>query len=139
VTNERFDGEADADRWFGGVTGNADWDHRQWRIGANLGAFYSREKRDGFTETGPTTGSVTQGSQTTRLGQIRLGGRVGYAFERLEPFVKARYEFDFNKSDVNVAANQTRPSDDDHGIGVGAGVDFDIAPNVVVREQPLMS
>ena len=131
ITSEVFSGSTDANRYFGSLTGSYDHVSHKWRYGAHVGARYSYEGRDSFTETGTTGTTVAVGSQNTHLGQAIFGGTIGYDFGMFKPYVTGQGEYDFTKTDDPVvAANQTQPSDSDFGLRLGLGTDIDIAPNI---------
>jgi len=113
------------------VSANGDWSRNKLNYGASLSALYTKEKRDAFAETGNgNTGIVSQGSVSSKLGQVRLGGQVGYDLGKVEPYAKARVEYDFTKTKVTVASNQTKPADDDLGAVVGAGINLKLSPAI---------
>jgi hypothetical protein len=126
-------GETDADRWFGALNANADWILREkWLVNANVGVLYSSEDKDAFTEKNTTANVTNQNiaSDTTTLGQAVFGGRLGYDFGKVNPYLSLQGEYDFNKSSYTVSANQTKPEDDDFGMKVGLGANFNLTPNV---------
>jgi Autotransporter beta-domain len=127
--NAKFTGTTDAARYFGAVMLNADKKIENVRLGGSLGAAYTREKKDAFTETaGAVRANVAE--QTTRLGQARLGGTVGYDFGLIEPYAGLSGQYDFSKTSLPpVGAGQTKPSDDDFGLVPSVGANFKFMPN----------
>lgn len=123
ANNQKWTGSTDATRSFGAIQLNADHAIKKWNLSANIGALYSSEEKDQFIER---SGSErrTIASQTTDLGQGFLGGRVGYDFGVVMPYVLARAEWDFSKDEITVATSQVRPDDDDFGLRLGAGLNI---------------
>ncbi len=126
-----------ARRTFGSITANADLKFRKKSlrkllVNVNGGATYTRERKDAFTETNQsdTTDTVSVAAQTSRLGQGFIGTRVGYNLGKVNPYVNLRGEWDFSKTKVAVASSQTKPADDNFGLKVGLGLNFNISPRV---------
>ncbi len=129
VTSERFTSSTDADRLFGSAVLSYNRAIEKWRLGGEAGALYTHESRDAFTERGTTGTTVQVGDQSTHLGQALLGGKLGYSFGAFEPFILARGEFDFAKTnDPRVAANQIQPEDSDFGLRLGLGANLQLSP-----------
>ncbi|CCQ72509.1 autotransporter outer membrane beta-barrel domain-containing protein [Magnetospira sp. QH-2] len=126
VTNEVFKGETDADRFFGSLTLNATKTFKKKiEVTGNLGASYTNEDRDAFTETGSTGTTVAVAKQSTKLGQAQLGVKVGYNLGKATPYIGVNGEYDFTKSsDPTVASNQTQPDSSDYGARVALGATF---------------
>jgi Autotransporter beta-domain len=94
LTNAVISGATDANRWFGAANLNAGTAIDQWRLGGRVGTQYAREKKDAFTENN----NVRNAEQTTSVGDIQFGVRLGYVFrvlDGLEPYVSAlgRYAY----------------------------------------------
>jgi len=131
VTSEKFSSSTDADRLFGSAVLSYNRPIEKWRLGGEAGALYTHESRDAFTERGTTGTTVQVGEQSTHLGQALLGAKVGYSFGSFEPYVLARGEFDFAKTnDPRVAANQIQPQDSDFGLRLGLGANIQLSPAV---------
>ena len=129
--DETFTGKTDATRYWGAISAVGEWQRDKLTYGANVGVMYSKENRDAFSETGSgATGTVLQGKVSSQLGQARLGGEVAYDLGKVQPFLNARAEYDFTKSNTVVASNQTKPSDDDFGAVVGGGLNLNFSPSV---------
>jgi len=130
TNSELFTGTTDATRYWGAISANGDWQRNKLGYGASLGVIYSKENRDAFNETGATTGSVSQASVSSKLGQARLGGEVSYDLGKVEPYASARLEYDFTKTKTTVASTQTAPADDDLGATLGAGLNLKLSPSI---------
>ncbi len=125
-----------ARRIFGNITANADLKsdkiNSKILINLNGGATYTSEKKDAFTETNQnvSTDTVAVAKQTSHLGQGFIGTRIGYNLGKAVPYLNLRGEWDFSKTAVAVAANQTKPANDDFGLKVGLGLNFNLTPRV---------
>jgi hypothetical protein len=124
VTNEKFTSSGDGERLFGSaflsVSNNSD----KLMLSAEAGASYSQEDRDAFTETGTTGQTVSVSAKDTTIGQGMIGAKAALKLGRLTPFVSARGEFDFSKSnEVTVATDQQTADGGDFGLRFTAGAD----------------
>jgi hypothetical protein len=129
TTGEKFTGEFDSTRWFAAASLNADYvAMKKIKLHGETGYTYTREDQDAYTEKGGAGSRVNIGANNVALGVAFLGGRVGYDFGFVTPYVLARAEYDLSKDTVAVAANQLKPVDDDFGLRVGGGLDFAIGP-----------
>ncbi len=137
ISGNRITGSTDADRYF--VNASVGGDHffnmrgdDNWHLRGRATVFYATEEKDAFSETESNGTAIAQGSQDTDLGQFMVDARFGYNFNGVEPYALAGVQFDFAKDEAAVAVGQTRSSldDEDFGAKFGAGLDFNIAPNV---------
>lgn len=134
---EKFTAKTQARRAFGAATLNAQMQKSKATFGAKLGATYSHEKKDAFTEVGQGTTIVPAGQNvfnaksTTKLGQAIFGVSAAYDAGKAQPFISVTGEYDFNKTKAaTVASTQTAIADDDFGLRVGAGVNVDVTDNI---------
>lgn len=124
-TSEKFTASGiDANRYFGILNLNASKKLKKVTIGGTLGALYSYEKKDSFTETGATGTTVAVGSQSTHIGQARFGVNAGINLGKINPYAKITGVYDFTKTKVNVGANQVSPAQDDFGADFTVGVNL---------------
>ena len=130
LTSERFTSKVNAKRLFGSAVLNAQATKGKIILGGKAGASYSRENQSKFTETGATGTTVAVAGNNVKLGQAQLGGSVTYNADKAAPFLNLTGEYDFTKTKLAVATNQVKASDDNFGLRVGAGVNFDLSPNV---------
>ena len=110
-------GSTDSDRWLGLINLNYNYPVQQWRLGAKAGYLYSIEKQDSFTESDGTTYT----GQDIYLGQFRVGGRIGYQFKIVQPYIRVRYEHD--NVQTSIPAN-IGYSNDQNGLNTAIGMDF---------------
>jgi hypothetical protein len=130
-TGEKFTGEFDSTRWFAAASLNADYTAmKKIKLHGEAGYTYTREDQDAYTEKSATTSLSNRNiaANDVSLGMAFLGARVGYDFGFVTPYIMVRGEYDLSKDTVAVAANQLKPVDDDFGLRVGGGLDFNIGP-----------
>ncbi|MBP7065102.1 autotransporter outer membrane beta-barrel domain-containing protein [Ferrovibrio sp.] len=120
VRNTNIRGSFDAERWFVAGNLNGDYGFGRLRVMPKVGVLYLEEKSDSHVDS---TGATVVGS-TTKLGRISAGGRVGYAFDSVMPYVKVIGEYDFEKNAPVALSNGTFSHDDDMGAQLGVGFDF---------------
>jgi opacity protein-like surface antigen len=130
-TGNRITGSTDADRYFvdAGIKGRYTL-QGNWGADVRGSVFYAHEEKDAFTENEAGGATIAVDEDTTELGQFLLDTRVGYAMQGIRPYGLVGLEYDFVKDDVPVAAGQVQASDSRFGAKLGAGVDFNFAPNV---------
>lgn len=131
VTGNAITGSTDADRYFVNASINADYYFRNtnWRLRSKGSVFYANEEKDAYTETETTGATVAVAEEETELGQILIDERLGYTFKNVEPYALVGLEFDYTDDEAPVAAGQTT-NDDDFGAKFGAGMDFQLGPNL---------
>ncbi|MCW9036057.1 MAG: autotransporter outer membrane beta-barrel domain-containing protein [Rhodospirillales bacterium] len=125
-----FSGETDGSRVFGTIDAVYSRPYKDWTLGGSLGALYSKEDRDAYTETGTDATTVAVAKTSSKLGQARLGASAAYTKGKVQPYIGLTAEYDFTKTDVVVATNQTTPADDNFGLGATLGLNLAIAPNI---------
>lgn len=126
-------GSYDSDRFVAGANLNWSWNPATaspWRLGASVGYLYIRQEDDSYRESA----GAFVGSNTTEIGQARVGGRVGYSFGAVEPYVSGRFEYDAKQASIPIitSGGTTGPaaSDDRTGFVLGLGTRFTLAPNL---------
>jgi len=92
---------------------------QNWNLSANVGAIYTDEDEDQYTETGDFTNEVGDGS--VHLGEFRAGARVGYFIGSAEPYLSLAYLNDYSRS------NDTGDEDEMEGI---LGVNYFVSSQV---------
>ncbi|MBI1206321.1 MAG: autotransporter domain-containing protein [Azospirillum sp.] len=105
----RISGNYDADRYI--FAANANYNQlvlENWDVTGRLGYSWSRQGNDHFTED---DGTRVDGSSVT-LGQGRAGAKVGYLFEKVEPYIGAAYLYDFVFNRQTVAGGLAQPKND---------------------------
>lgn len=122
----------DATRWWISGQLNAEKTYKKADLGAFLGLNYSREKRDGFTETtnGISTMAATAAT-SAKLGQVRLGATAAMNTDgKVQPYGRLAAEYDFTQDDLRAGSNQAAPSNDKFGMVAALGLNLNLAPNV---------
>ncbi|WP_430395893.1 autotransporter outer membrane beta-barrel domain-containing protein [Ferrovibrio sp.] len=120
VRNTNVRGSFDAERWFVSGNLNGAYNFGRWVVLPTVGVMYLEEKSDAYTES--TGGLVV--SNTSKLGRLSFGGNVGYAFEKVMPYVKVVGEYDFEKNAPVALGNGTFSNDDKLGAQLGLGLNF---------------
>lgn len=119
-------GDMDWDRWFLAANLNAYYSIGKFRLAGRVGYLWVQETQDQFTES---DGTVV-GEQDIDLGQVRVGGQIGYSLGRVEPYLTGTFEYDADRTDVVVGAGQEQPANDETGFEVGGGVRFALSDRV---------
>lgn len=119
-------GDTTGSRFFAQVRANYFHEYGKVKLNPFFGVTYSRETIDGFTES---NGAVTADT-SFELGQAHVGGEIAYAAGWASPFIRARWEYDFERTDTTVAPTQVAPTNDRDGLVVGAGYYIDLGPDL---------
>lgn len=116
-------GSFDGERWFVAANLNGNYAMNRWRLMPKVGVLYFEEDQDRPVETG--AGAINTGTgSTVKLGRIYAGGRVGYAFNAVTPYVKLIGEYDFERPNSVAIGNGTFTNDDELGAQTGLGMMF---------------
>jgi len=91
-----------------------------WNFGAGLGYMYSNEDVDRFIESNGTINN----KRDADLGEVRFGGRVGYFFDKFEPYFSAYYVYDASMEEIIVAQNQEQPANDRDEVETTLGLNY---------------
>jgi hypothetical protein len=131
TTLAKVTGTFNSQRWFSAVTANADYTlDKTVLLNGNAGFSYTTESQDAYTESN----GVKVAANDLNLGQALVGARVAYDLDGVIPFISVLGEFDLSKEDaVKVAASQTKVSEDDFGLRVGAGATLNFGPGFTGR------
>lgn len=101
--------------------------HHNYVVGAvllrgDVGYTYAHEKQGSYTETA-TNAHI--GDKTTNLAQGKIGGRVGYGFDTVEPYAQAHYVRDFVRNSLSgVGGLSGEPSNDRDEVLTAIGLDW---------------
>ncbi len=126
-TSGAIQGSYDSTRWMGSVNLLSNWASGKWRFGTLLGYLYIHQDDDAYTETG-AAGAGAVGSATTKIGQGRVGGSIGYDLGKVETYINGRYEYDFTSDGPTLPAGTGTTGRS--GFRLAAGLRFALAPNV---------
>jgi outer membrane autotransporter protein len=113
-------GSYNATRWIGSTSMSYYHFIKNWSLIGRLGYSFTYQDNSGFTETDGTTVP----NQTTNIGAINIGGRVGYFIGKFEPYLAAYYIYDATLDDLIVAPTQAQPSNDRDELEVTLGFNF---------------
>lgn len=93
-----------------------------WSVRGDVGYTYAREKQGSYVEGGT---NATIDAKTTNLSEGKVGGRVGYAFDAVEPYFMAHYVRDFVRNNVSgIATDPNKPVNDRDEVVAAIGLDF---------------
>lgn len=126
VTGTTITGGTDASRWFMSGNLNGYYAFNRVLLSGKVGYLYSIEDQDGYTETDGTANP----QRDLHLGQIRVGGQVGYDLGKVQPYITTTYVYDTTREKVRAAAGQAQPANDRSGVDVGGGVRFALSDRV---------
>ena len=116
-------GDFDSDRFFGSADVAGVFTNGPWRLSPGMNILYLEEEQEDYTLS---SGVDVNGDDIT-LGRASLGGEIGYLIEgagqtRVEPYVLARAEWDFDEQDnVELGGGQEYRPDDFGGV-IGGGL-----------------
>jgi hypothetical protein len=114
-------GSADSSRRFGAVNLNYSRWLGRWELAAKGTLIDAREKKEAFTLSNGTAIAES----TTRLGQLRLGGQVGYlAANGINPYIALAYVSDYRRDAQAPIAGQPLPANDRAGWMVAVGANL---------------
>lgn len=88
--NGAVSGDYNADRTMFSVNANYYYLMEQWNFGLNAGYMYTNEAAESYTMSDNTEVS----KRDAFVGEWRVGGRVGYFFEKAEPYLALAYLYD---------------------------------------------
>jgi outer membrane autotransporter protein len=123
LSNATVTGSFDADRYFGAVDLVGGWTANKWNLGARLGTSYVNEEQDAYRES---NGNAV-GIDHVETASANTGVRVGYSFDRIEPYVGATYSYDF--------ANSGGLYDERNTVGGSLGLNVAVMPSVSVNVE----
>ena len=121
LSNAVVTGSFDADRYFGAADLVAGWSVNKWNLGGRVGSSYVNEQQDAYRESN----SNQVGIDHVETWAANTGARVGYSFDKLEPYIGGNYSFDF--------ANSGGQYDGRNTIGGTVGVNYAFTPSVMMN------
>ncbi len=126
-------GEFDGYRLTGAVNLHHSLYFDAWSLRGDLGYSYAYASNDGYTETGAASrGNI--GKSTSHLGQGKIGGRVGYLVDKVEPYASVHYLYDFVSDDLG-NAGAGKPKNDDDEVLLTLGADLLATDSLVVGAE----
>ena len=123
LSSANITGAFDADRYFGAADLVGGWTADKWTFGARIGASHVSEQQDAYTESN----GATHGVDNIGISSANTGVRVGYAFDKVQPYVGGTYSYDF--------VNSGGVYDERNTVGGSAGLNFTVAPNVSMNVE----
>jgi uncharacterized protein with beta-barrel porin domain len=112
-------GSFDSRRLFGATELSGNYRAENWVFNSSIGYIYTNQKDDSYVETGGGNNAV--GGNTTKIGQARVGVKLGYDFAGIVPYVSARIEHEFTAPAAPTVRGQSVVIDDT-GYVLGGGL-----------------
>ena len=97
-TDAVFSDDYNSWRLFAATGATKIWEYDAWRFSSRLGALYLHQSDKAFTLSNPTFNPVEMDGSKFDLFQLQLGGRVGYDFGNVMPFLGVTYFQDIAKT-----------------------------------------
>lgn len=123
ITQTSVSGDTGADRWFAASNLNVFHYWKDLVLSGRAGVVYAEDRQGSFTETGGPT-AQSYGSQTSKFGQVQVGGEVAYAVHAIEPFASVYYQYDFKRERIILNPGQAQPSRDRDDFRISAGLRY---------------
>jgi len=123
LSSGQINGKFEADRYFGAADLVGGWIVDKWSFGARIGASHVSEQQDAYTESNGTTNGV----DNIGVSSANTGVKVGYAFDKVQPYVGGTYSFDF--------VNSGGVYDERNTVGGSAGLNFTVTPSVSMNVE----
>lgn len=115
-------------RYFISATAAANTVVNNFTVGGNLSLLYLENTIDGYTRVNESGQATAVAEQTSELGRLGLGGKVGYLISgdgtTVEPFVRAEYRYDFTRTEIQGSAAAPAHPNDKHAFVIGGGVNM---------------
>ncbi len=117
------EGHFDGYRTMAAINGHHNWGlGGDWYLRGDLGLSGAYSHTNGYDETGTAARHVDV--STSHLLQGKAGGRLSYAWDRVEPYVSAYYAYDFVADYVGDSGIKPGGSDDADEIQLYLGLDW---------------
>ena len=123
LSSANITGAFDADRYFGAADLVGTWLADKWTVGARIGASHVSEEQDAYRESNGTT----HGIDHIQVSSANTGVRLGYSFDKVQPYVGGTYSFDF--------VNSGGAYDERNTVGGMAGLSISVAPNLSMNVE----
>lgn len=125
-------GDTDSNRWFGSANLVAHHAIDAFELEGRIGYTYAAERTDGFLESN----GARVDADTTRVGTLTVGARVGYGIGGFVPYVTGAFLYDTIQDSGGVTAGQNAVLNDRSAFELGAGVDY-LSGNFVFTAEVL--
>ncbi len=117
-------GSFDADRIFGAADLVGGWSMNKWNLGGRVGMSYVTEEQDAYRESN----GVARGQNDIDIGAANTGVRLGYSFDRIEPYIGGTYSYNVSQSGEGVY-------DGRNTLGGSLGLNMAVMPNFSVNVE----
>lgn len=140
TTGAQFGGATssfDATRYFiaANATGRFMFKGDKVRLSPKLGVLYLEEEQDAFTNSAGT--AVAE--NTISLGRVSLGAELGYRVQKVEPYLKAAVEYDWEHENAVDLGNGNFSADDEVGVVAGGGINLFLSDRLSGRIEGTMN
>jgi outer membrane autotransporter protein len=126
-TSGAIKGDYNSNRYTGVLNANARFPFDEITVYPQVGVLYVHQRDGSYTETG--TGGSFVGNNHVSLGQGRAGAKVGYTLDGFEPYVGARYQYNFVNPDVNLGTVAS-PGRDRDSVNFQLGLNFNLSNSI---------
>ena len=127
-TSGTIKGSYDSTRWTGVTNLNGQFSAtNQIKLYPQIGILYVHQKDEAYRESGASTTAV--GVNYVSLGQARAGAKVGYDLGTVEPYVGARYQYNFVNPEVNLGTVAS-PTKDRDSVNFQLGLKFKLSSSL---------
>jgi len=123
LSNALITGSYDADRYFAAADLVGAWNLNKWNFGGRVGVSYVDEEQDAYRESN----SNSVAGQTIDVTSGNTGVRLGYQFDKVEPYIGGTYSYDFNQGGGRY--------DDRNAYGGSVGVNMSLMPNLSMNVE----
>jgi len=124
LSNANITGSFDADRIFGAADLVGGWSMNKWNLGGRVGMSYVTEEQDAYRESN----GVARAQSDIDIGAANTGVRLGYSFDKVEPYIGGTYSYNVSQSGEGVY-------DGRNTLGGSVGLNFAVMPNLSVNVE----
>jgi outer membrane autotransporter protein len=124
LSSANITGSFDAERLFGAADLVGGWSMNKWNLGGRVGMSYVTEEQDAYRESN----GVEHSQSDINIGAANTGARLGYSFDRIEPYIGGNYSYNVSQSGEGVY-------DGRNTIGGSVGLNFTVSPNVSMNVE----
>lgn len=134
----RIAGSTNSIRYFGDASVNGEYNYtKNWRVRGKASMFFITERKEDYAEkettaAGAFVNEIINGDDHTDYASASAEAKIGYMFDRAEPYALVGVNYDVVKDEANVAITQTKSGldRDDFSAKFGGGVDFNLGNNI---------